>query len=270
MGLEFSDTHCHLYFDVYEGDRQQVVERARAAGVVRILAPGIDLETSRAAIELADKYPEIYAAVGIHPNSAGEWNPKMMGELRLLARHPKVVAIGEIGLDYYRERTPRDVQVQVFLEQLALAAEIGLPVVLHNRQASGDLVSILTKWRALLSQAGSMLVDRPGVLHSFTSDLATARMVMHLGFWIGITGPVTFRNAAELQMVVQSLPVERLLIETDSPFLTPHPMRGKRNEPAYVVKIAETLAEFHGHSVDTVAKITTNNANQLFLWRKSF
>lgn len=270
MGLEFTDTHCHLYFDAFDGDREQVVERARSAGLVRILSPGIDLETSRAAIRLAEKYSEVYTAVGIHPNSATEWNRDTLAELRSLASHSKVVAIGEIGLDYYRDRAPKDVQKQVFREQLALAAEIGLPVVLHNRQASDDILDILSGWQVQLLKAGSQLVDRLGVMHSFTADMETAKKALALGFRIGITGPVTFRNAGELQAVVKSLPIEHVLIETDAPFLAPHPLRGKRNEPAYVVKVAEKIAEFHELPLPTVANITTGNADRLFQWREIF
>jgi TatD DNase family protein len=267
--MELTDTHCHLYFEAFDSDRQQVIERARAAGLVRILNPGIDLETSRAAIQLTENYPEVYAAVGIHPNSASAWNLRSLIELRSLANHPKVVAIGEIGLDYYRDRTPVGLQKEVFRDQLALAAELGLPVVLHNRQASDDMLDILSDWHAQLQKSGSQLVDRPGVMHSFSSNLDTARKALAIGFRIGITGPVTFRNAADLQTVVKSLPTDRLLIETDSPFLAPHPLRGKRNEPACVANIAEKIAELHGLLLPTVASVTTASADRLFHWRES-
>jgi TatD DNase family protein len=199
-----------------------------------------------------------------------DWSQRTLAELRSLASHPKVVAIGEIGLDYYRDRAPKNVQKQAFLEQLALAVEIGLPVVLHNRQASDDMLDILSGWQVQLLEAKSVLTDRPGVMHSFTATPETAMKALALGFNIGITGPVTFRNAAELQAVVNSLPIGRLLIETDAPFLAPHPLRGKRNEPAYVSKIAEKIAELHELPLSTVANITTANADRLFQWRESF
>jgi TatD DNase family protein len=268
--LELTDTHCHLDFDAFDADRQQIVERARAAGLVLILNPGIDLPSSRAALQLAEQYSEVYAAVGVHPNSATEWDEHTYAALRALANHPKVLAIGEIGLDYYRDRAPRDVQKRVLRQQLSLAAECGLPVILHNRQASGDLLSLLAEWQAELAASGSPLAERPGVLHSFSASLDTARKALALGFYIGITGPVTFKNAADLQEVVKSVPAGQLLIETDAPFLTPHPMRGTRNEPAYVARVAEKLAGLHALEVSEMAAITTANAARLFHWRESF
>lgn len=267
MSQVLTDTHCHLDFDAFDEDRDLVVQRAREAGLVCILNPGIDLATSQAAIRMAEKYPEVYAAVGVHPNSALEWGKQTYKELCELASHPKVVAIGEIGLDYYRDRAPKEVQKQVFFDQLSLATEKKLPVVLHNRQASGDMLSILTAWQEQLINSGSELVTRPGVMHSYSDGIDTARQALSLGFLIGITGPVTFRNALSLQSVVKSVPTEALLIETDAPFLTPHPMRGQRNEPAYVARVAEKIAELQGLTLPILADITTANANRLFHWR---
>lgn len=265
-----TDTHCHLDFDAFSGDREQVLMRARATGLVRILNPGIDLETSRAAIQLAEKYSEVYAAVGVHPNSAMGWDKHTFKQLSVLASHPKVVAIGEIGLDYYRDRAPKDVQKQVFIEQLELAVEKELPVVLHNREASDDILNILKGWQAELVKSGTKLAVRPGVWHSFSASLEIVQQALLLGFNIGITGPVTFRNAPELQAIVKALPIERLLIETDAPFLTPHPLRGQRNEPSYVTRVAEKIAELMGLPLLTVTNITTANADRLFHWRESF
>ena len=263
------DSHCHLDFEAFEADRDEVVKAARAAGIVRIVNPGIDLESSQAAIRLGEEYPEVYAAVGVHPNDAARsWMAETPAQLRSLAGLPKVVAIGEIGLDYYREWTAPDLQKQVFGAQLALATELGLPVIVHCRQAFPDTLAMLTDWVGGLRQAGSVLVERPGVLHSFSGSLEDARQALAIGFKIGITGPVTFRNAKELQLVAAELPLEQLLIETDAPFLTPHPRRGERNQPAYVEWVARKIAEIRGCPFETVASQTTTNAEWLFVGRK--
>lgn len=264
------DTHCHLNFDLFDQDRDQVVARARQAGVEYIVNPGVDLETSRSAIQLATKYPEVYAAVGVHPNDINHWDELTLDQIRALAGSPKVVAIGEIGLDYYRDTTPHDLQKQVFRQQLELAAALGLPVIIHSRNASPenreailDILEILEAWQAGLDRQKSPL----GVLHSFSADLDAARNAIKLNFLIGITGPVTFRNAPELRSLVQQLSLENLVIETDAPFLTPHPYRGKRNEPGLVKLVAEKLAEIHNLPFDEVALITKNNAGRLFNWQ---
>jgi TatD DNase family protein len=264
------DTHCHLNFDLFDGDRDEVVARARQAGVERIVNPGVDLETSRSAIRLANQYPEVYAAVGVHPNDILDWDEGLLDQIKELAGNPKVVAIGEIGLDYYREKSPHDLQKQVFLQQLELATELDLPVIIHSRNASPeqpqaiqDILAILEKWQA----GQGRLPSPPGVLHSFSSDLDSARKAIKLNFLIGITGPVTFRNAPGLRRLVEGLPLEALLIETDAPFLTPHPFRGKRNEPGFVKLVAEKLAEIHNLPTEEVARITKNNAGRLFRWR---
>jgi TatD DNase family protein len=267
------DTHCHLDFETFAGDRENVLKRARKAGLTRILDPGIDLSTSQAAVALARDYPEVYAAVGVHPNSATVWDGGTLDKLRALARKPKVVAIGEIGLDYYRDRAPHHIQRRVFRQQLELAAELGLPVVLHTRNASPqdqrattDALAILAEWQAGLPSRAPALVERPGVLHSYGGALDSALQAVERGFMIGITGPVTFRKAEELRLVVISLPPESLLVETDAPFLTPHPHRGRRNEPAHVRFVAEKIAEIHSLPLETFARITTANAERLFCW----
>jgi TatD DNase family protein len=262
----FVDTHCHLNFDSFENDRQDVLERARQAAVRRILNPGVDLASSRAAVELAQSNEQVYAAVGVHPNDALSWNEGTIDALEELAEHPKVVAIGEIGLDYYRERAPRDLQMEIFGQQLLLAERVGLPVVIHNREATADILGMLEEWQMGLMATSPMLADRPGVLHSYSDNEANAMQAIDLNFFIGITGPVTFHNAPELQHVVTALPIERLLTETDAPFLTPHPHRGKRNEPAYVRIITEKIAQLRELPVEIVAEITENNAGRLFNW----
>lgn len=260
------DTHCHLDFESFDDDREAVLARAQEAGVLRMVNPGVDLASSQAALRLAERYPGVYAAVGVHPNDAAGWVDSSLEELRALAGRDKVVAIGEIGLDYYRDTTPRDLQKRIFKEQLDLAAEMGLPVIVHNREATDDLLEILEDWHKKLENSSLALSARPGVLHSYSGDATQARRAISLGFRIGFTGPVTFRNAPDLQEVAAELSLENLLVETDAPFLAPHPKRGRRNEPANVRLIAEKLAELQGESIEAVAQITTANAGQLFLW----
>jgi len=261
-----TDTHCHLDFDRFDKDRDQVILRARDAGLSRILNPGINVESSRTALELAEKYLEVYAAVGIHPNDGLSWDKDAIAILRELAAHPKVVAIGEIGLDYYRDRTPPDLQKQIFLEQLNLAAELSLPVVVHCRDAMMDILGILSEWQIGLEKSESSLAKNPGVLHSFSGNESDAEQIRSSNFVIGITGPVTFQNAAALQELVIRLPLTSILIETDAPFLTPHPFRGKRNEPGRVKLVAEKIAELHQEAYNNITTTTAANAAQLFEW----
>lgn len=263
---EFVDTHCHLDFNTFDDDRQEVLGRAQDAGIVKILNPGIDIPSSRSAVALAEEFDAVYAAVGIHPNDALTWNASSKRELEELAKHPKVVAIGEIGLDYYRDRAPHELQQQIFIDQLEMAAELGLPVVIHNRQATADILRLLEEWSADLRQAGSDLVQNPGVLHSFSGDLPSAHNAISMGFKIGFTGPITYKNADELRRVAGSLPLESALIETDAPFLTPQSKRGSRNEPSYVKYVAEKLAELHNIDIDTTAQATYVNAKKLLKW----
>ncbi len=263
--LSLADTHCHLDFAQFDADRAKVIARAWEAGLDRILIPGIDLPTSLAALKLADAHPKIFAAVGVHPNSAATWDVTTCDALKTIARREKTVAIGEIGLDYYRDWTSPALQQQVFQAQLELAAALKLPVVIHirnaspeNRQCIADVIAILQDW-----QPGSV---HPGVIHSYSGNAAEARQLLDLGFFIGITGPVTFKKAIELQELALQLPLERLLIETDAPYLTPQPFRGKRNEPAHVQYVARKIAELRGAPPEVVAAQTTQNAETLFQW----
>lgn len=267
------DTHCHLDFDSFDNDRSLVIERACDANVVRILNPSIDLENSKAVLELAQTNSNIRVAVGVHPNSALTWTPGSEEQLRYLSNQLNVVAIGEIGLDYYRDRSPHVLQHDIFREQLTIAADRNLPVVIHIRDplngecsASQDLLDLLETWVTELETSGSLLLNRAGVLHSFSGNLNLAERAIELGFYIGIGGPVTFRNATELQKVVASLPLERIILETDAPFLAPHPFRGKRNEPAYVRLVADKIAEIYQLPAEEIAFITTGNAERLFNW----
>ncbi len=264
--FSIADTHCHLDFDAFNGDREAVVSRARDAGIVRILNPGVDLGSSRMAIELAEAFEEVYAACGVHPNDALSWDDDTNQSLKRMVKHPKVVAIGEIGLDYYRDRAPRDLQRKILVQQLALATEVALPVVIHNRQAADDTLDLLSAWHADLVSSSSPLAERPGVLHSFSGDREVARRAIDLNFIIGITGPITYRNAEELRQTIRSVPITALLVETDAPFLTPQPHRGERNEPAYVAWVVEKIAEIHNLPVQVVKEQTTANSNKLFHW----
>ena len=269
-----TDTHCHLDLDRYDADRPSVIQRAEAVGVARMLIPGITLNSSRAIVKLTESHPMLYAAVGVHPTDSLTWDNVTPAAINELAANPKVVAIGEIGLDYYWESAPYEHQRRVLHEHLDLAAELQLPVVLHLREAkdalegacASDMLQILDEWVADLKSRNNPLADRPGVLHSFSGSLATAQAAIQLGFYIGITGPVTFNNAQERQEIVSQLPLERILIETDGPFLTPHPHRGKRNEPAYVRLVAGKIAQLHSTTEGQIAEATSANAARLFGW----
>ena len=264
--LSFVDSHCHLNFDAFDRDRGQVVQKARENGIIRILNPGIDIETSKTALKYSFEFPEVYVAIGVHPNSGQSWTLTTLSELKQMAGEQKVVAIGEIGLDYYRDYAPRELQHSIFRQQLELAADLGLPVIIHNREASEEIFDILQNWHHKLKKNASKLAANPGVMHSYSGPLDMAKALVALNFKIGITGPVTFRNSQILQSVVTSMPLKSLLIETDAPYLTPHPFRGKRNEPANVRIVAEKIAELKGYTVDKVADITTEVANKLFDW----
>jgi TatD DNase family protein len=275
--MKLTDTHCHLDFEKFDEDREAVLQRARQAGVQRILIPALDRESSLAAVKLAASDPMLYAAVGFHPTEADKWADGSYEELKALAQsHPKILAVGEIGLDYYWVKEPekRARQLKILELQLALATELEKPVVIHMREeedawfgkASSDLLEILSAWQDKLGAARHPLAERPGVLHSFNGTLETAQKALALHFYIGVTGPVTYRNADEKRRVIRALPLERLLTETDAPFLTPVPHRGKRNEPAYVAHIADKIAEIHSKDPAEIAAITSTNASRLFAW----
>jgi TatD DNase family protein len=271
-----TDTHCHLDYNKFDPDRQAVIERARQAGVLRILVPGLEKESSRAAIQLAENHPDIHAAVGFHPTDLDAFSEESLEEIKEMAGHPKVVAIGEIGLDYYwvKAEEEQERQRQVFKQQLALARSLNKPVVIHMReendawfgQASVDLLDILGEWYEELKASGHPLAERPGVLHSYNGNLDTARKALALNFYIGVTGPVTYKNAEEKRKIVAQIPLTSLLIETDAPFLAPVPHRGKRNEPAFVAYIADKIAEIHMTTREQVAQATSANAAHLFGW----
>lgn len=261
-----TDTHCHLDIDRYDEDRAAVIQRAKEQGLTRILIPALDVASSREIVKLAEQEEMIYAAVGVHPNSGTSWTANSLAELRELAVHPKVVAIGEIGLDFYREWTPQPLQRKIFREQLMLAAEMELPVVIHDREAHSEIIPVLVDWQEGLDAEDLALAEKPGVLHSYSGTLNQAEAVLAAGYYLGVTGPVTFKNAIEMQEVAQRAPLERLLIETDGPYLTPHPFRGQRNEPGYVRFVAEKMAELRGMTINEIGRITTENSGRLFGW----
>jgi TatD DNase family protein len=271
-----TDTHCHLDFNKFDEDRSDVIQRAAGAGITRILIPALDAESSASAVKLAESHPNLYAAVGFHPTDLDKFSEKAFEQIKQLANHPKIVAVGEIGIDYYwvTIREERAFQLEALKRQLAWAASINKPVVIHMReegdawidQASVDLLRILSEWHRELLAQDHPLAEKPGVLHSFNGNLETAQKALGLNFYIGVTGPVTYKNAEEKRNIIRQVPLTRLLIETDAPFLTPVPYRGKRNEPAFVIYIADKIAEIHGTTREQVAEITTRNAAHLFGW----
>lgn len=255
MSPIFFDTHAHLHFPEFAADLSDVLQRARAAGVRFMLTIGTDVADSRAAVALAEQHPDVYAAVGIHPHDAAQADETALEELeRLAATSPKVVAIGEIGLDYYRNLSPREIQVRVFQDQLSLARRLRRPVLVHCREAHADALDIL---RGGMPGAG-------GIMHCFSGDVAVARQCLDLGLLISLAGPVTYPTARKLPEVVKLVPPERLVVETDCPFLPPQPYRGKRNEPAYLPITAARVAELKGRSVEELGPLMTRNALMLF------
>jgi TatD DNase family protein len=257
------DTHCHLDLREFDGDREEVIARAEAVGVRILINPAIDLDSCRRAVALAERHRHIYAAVGVHPNDCAGFDDGTLMALRTLASHPKVVAIGEIGLDYYRKREPVEQQKAVFRAQLALAAESGLPVILHSRESNSDLLCELSQWGAAIrKRRGAAAII--GVWHAYSGDVAEAAVAYELGLLLGLGGPVTFQNARRLRAMVPQLRLDRLLVETDAPYLAPHPHRGERNEPAYVPLVVQALAELYGMPEDAIATQTTGSALDCF------
>ncbi|MBD3367095.1 MAG: YchF/TatD family DNA exonuclease [Candidatus Eisenbacteria bacterium] len=250
-----ADTHAHLDLEDYDADRSDVIVRARAAGVSFIINVGFNLETSRAAIDLAERYDFIYASVGIHPHEAASVDERTLSRIESMAGHERVVAIGETGLDYYRDHSPRDAQRAAFREHIRLARRLELPLIIHNRDALDDVLEIVDDECA--GEVG-------GVMHCFPGDAAYAEQVVRRGFHVGIGGPVTFSSGGRLAKVAETVPRRTLLLETDAPWLTPKPHRGKRNEPAYVAFVAERVAELRDMSVADLARAATGNAMRLF------
>lgn len=249
------DTHVHLNDKKYEEDLVDVIDRAQHDGVSKMLVVGYDARTNRVAIELAEKYDFIYAAVGWHPVDAIYLTDELFAELEEQAKHPRVVAIGECGLDYHWDTSPHDVQKEVFIRQIKLAQSIKKPLIIHTRESIADTLEILKEQEAKVVG---------GVMHCYSGSVETAHEFIKLNFKISLAGPVTFTNGRKPQSVAKDIPLEELLVETDAPYLTPHPHRGKRNEPAYVSLVAKKIAEIKELSYEDVCEQTMRNACELF------
>ncbi|MFD4931127.1 TatD family hydrolase [Peribacillus butanolivorans] len=249
------DTHVHVNAEQFNEDLEDVIERAQEAGVNNMVVVGFDRPTITRAMELIETYDFMYAAVGWHPVDAIDMTEEDLKWIEELSSHPKVVAIGEMGLDYHWDKSPKAIQMEVFRKQIRLAKKVGLPIIIHNREATADIVNILKEEEA--SEVG-------GIMHCFSGSAETAMECIDMNFYISLGGPVTFKNAKKPKEVAAAVPLDRLLIETDCPYLAPHPYRGKRNEPSYVKLVAEQIAEIKQLSVEEVSQATTNNAKKLF------
>lgn len=253
--MQLIDTHAHLDFSDFDEDRKKVLERAQESGIERILNIGTDIGTSRKSIVLSQKWDIVYAAVGIHPHNADDVAPdKAVSILQDLAKADRVKAIGEIGLDYHYDNSPRKEQKKIFRELLKMAGEIGLPPIIHSRDSTTDMMAILKD---------NASRETGGIMHCFAGDYEMAKQVMEMGFYIAVGGIITFNSAHKLRETISRIPLERLLIETDCPYLSPVPFRGKRNEPSYVLKVAEKVAEIKNIDLKKVAQQTTSNAKEL-------
>ena len=247
------DSHAHLEMEAFDSDRDEVIGRARQAGIDRIITVGTTVNDCRKALSIAHRYEMVYAAVGVHPHEVKDIDEKTYDDLKKMAKADKVVAYGEIGLDFFRNLSPKDIQIRRFGEQLELASEMGLPVIIHDREAHKEILEMLKDWKG-----------RGGVIHCFSGDYRMAQKCLDMGFYISIPGAITFGKSEKLQEVVKNIPMSCLLLETDAPYLTPHPNRGKRNEPAYVVHTAKKVAELKGFSFEDVASISSQNTRSLF------
>lgn len=249
------DTHAHLNADDYRDDLEEVIERAGNAGVSDIVVVGFDRPTIERTMELVEKYDHIYGCIGWHPVDAVDCTEEDLQWIEQLCKHPKIVAYGEIGLDYHWDKSPKDIQQRLFREQIRLAKKLRLPIAIHTRDAMEDTVTILKEEHA--EEVG-------GIMHCFSGSVETARECMKMNFYISLGGPVTFKNAKRPKAVAKEVPLDRILIETDCPYLAPHPYRGKRNEPAYVKLVAEQIADIKGVPFKELAEATTKNAKLLF------
>ena len=247
------DTHAHLNDPAFDEDRAELLETFKDAGVGLVLNAGCSLESSRDCITLAETYPWIYASVGTHPDTADEVNETVLEAYRQMCKHPKVKAIGEIGLDYYYETIPREIQKQAFRMQMKLAEELDMPVIIHERNAHDDGMRIVKEFK-----------DVTGVFHCYSGSAEMARQLVNMGWYIGFTGVLTFKNARKAVETAERIPLDRIVLETDCPFMAPEPFRGKRNDSGYLYRMAEKLAEIRGISVEEVHAVTTENAKRLY------
>ena len=247
------DTHAHYYDQAFDPDRDQVLAALPGEGVGLVLCPGCDLPSTRTAIRLAEAYPFLYAAAGIHPEEALDLPGDWLTQVEELAAHPKVKAIGEIGLDYYWKEVPRDLQKEVFRAQLRLAEQLDLPVIVHDREAHADSLSIIKEFPGVR-----------GVFHCYSGSAEDARTLVKLGWYLSFTGTITFKNARKAPEVIAAVPLDRLMVETDAPYMAPTPFRGKRCDSRYVYRMAETIAEIRGITREAVEAVTTENGMRLF------
>ena len=248
------DTHCHLDFPDYNDDRDDVLKAARDAGITKMVNIGCDLKSSQASVDLADRYPQIYAAIGFHPHDAKSYDDQMEKQLRAMANNFKVVAIGEVGLDFYRDRSPRDVQREVFVRQMRLARELGLPLVIHIRDAYEEAIDMLIEEKAYEGNV---------VLHCFSGTVKDAERALDYGMYLSFGGVLTFSNS-RLPELVRNVPLDQIILETDAPFLTPHPHRGTRNQPAMVALVYQKLAEVLNRDLREIEAIIDGNAQKFF------
>ena len=250
------DTHAHYDSRQFDADREEVLASLPGRGVSLVVNPGCDLPSSRKAVELAERWPFLYAAVGIHPEDCGAWQDGDVDALRAMAAHPKVVAIGEIGLDYYWKDNPKELQQRVFRAQLALAAELGLPAIVHDREAHGDSLAIVKEFPQVR-----------GVFHCYSGSVEMARELVGLGWMISFTGVLTYKNARKAVEAAQAVPLDRLMVETDSPYMAPVPHRGERNDSGYVAHTCRRLAEIKGIPFEEMARITLENGRKFYrIW----
>lgn len=252
--MGFVDAHAHLNDERFSEDREEVIANLSKEDICGVIVPGADFPSSESAYEMAKANPMIYCAVGTHPHDAMTLTREHLERYRELSRDPKCVAIGEIGLDYYYDHSPRAIQQEAFRLQMDLAKSLRLPVIIHTRDAWADTLAILEEY------SGAVI----GMMHCYTGSVEMAKRFMDLGYWISIGGPVTFKNANKVREMAKEIPLERLMIETDSPYLAPHPYRGKRNEPKYVVEVAKVLSSIMGVSLEEIRDRTRENVNRLF------
>jgi TatD DNase family protein len=251
----FIDTHCHLFYPNFNGEVDKIINNAKDSGVDYILVPGTDIASSLKALELANKYNFIYCSAGVHPHDTKGWDKSLLETIKNIAMNEKVVAIGEIGLDYYYDFSPKEDQIKAFTDQLNLALELKLPVIIHNREADDDIMEIMKSYKGTNLRAQ---------FHCFSGSLDDARKLIEMGHYISFTGNITYTKADSLRKIVKAIELDNLLLETDSPFMTPVPFRGQRNEPANVKLVAQTIADLHDTTIDDVARTTSVNAYKFF------
>lgn len=251
------DTHAHMNDPAFDTDREQVLLGLKDKGVEYMMNVGCCLDSSKDCVAMAEKYPFVYAAVGTHPDTADEVNEDVLNAYREMTKHPKVLAIGEIGLDYYYETIPREIQIKAFRMQMELARELNMPVIVHERNAHDDGMRVAKEFK-----------DVTGVFHCYSGSAEMARQLVNMGWYIGFTGVLTFKNARKAVETAESIPLDRIVLETDCPFMAPEPFRGKRNDPGYLYRMAERLAEIRGISVEEVHQVTMENAKRLYRLEK--